>query len=67
MAKKTVLKNMLAKWGILSIEMQKAFAEDDDEQVIKDESTEEVTVIDSDDFEVVEDDPEQAELDLNVE
>ena len=36
MAKKTVLKNMLAKWGILSIEMQKAFIEDDEERVIKD-------------------------------
>lgn len=29
MAKKTVLKNMLSKWGILSIEMQKAYVEDD--------------------------------------
>lgn len=35
MAKKTVLKNMLAKWGILSIEMQKAIV-DDDEREIKD-------------------------------
>ena len=34
MAKKTVLKNMLAKWGILSIEMQKAIV--DDEREIKD-------------------------------
>ena len=28
MAKKTVLRNMLTKWGILSIEMQMAFKED---------------------------------------
>lgn len=28
MAKKTVLRNMLSKWGILSIEMQKAYSED---------------------------------------
>lgn len=31
MAKKTVLKNMLSKWGILSIEMQRAFIEDNEE------------------------------------
>mgnify|MGYP001295615684 CR=1 FL=1 len=36
MAKKTVLKNMLAKWGILSIEMQKAFIEDNEEREVKD-------------------------------
>ena len=29
MAMKTVLKNMLAKWGILSVEMQRALADDD--------------------------------------
>lgn len=29
MAKKTVLKNMLSKWGILSVEMQKAYSEDE--------------------------------------
>lgn len=28
MAKKTVLKNMLSKWGILSVEMQKAYSEE---------------------------------------
>jgi recombination protein RecT len=31
MARKTVLKAMLSRWGILSIEMQKAFAEDREE------------------------------------
>lgn len=29
MAKKTVLRNMLSKWGILSVEMQKAVSEDE--------------------------------------
>jgi len=29
MAMKTVLRNMLSRWGILSVEMQKAFADDD--------------------------------------
>lgn len=36
MAKKTVLKNMLSKWGILSIEMQQAFIEDSEEREFKD-------------------------------
>lgn len=36
MAMKTVLRNMLGKWGILSIEMQKAFSEDEKENEIKD-------------------------------
>jgi recombination protein RecT len=36
MAMKTVLRNMLGKWGILSIEMQKAFSEDEQEREIKD-------------------------------
>ncbi|WP_338749850.1 recombinase RecT [Bacillus sp. FJAT-52991] len=39
MAMKTVLRNMLGKWGILSIEMQTAFAED--EREIKDITPEE--------------------------
>jgi recombination protein RecT len=39
MAMKTVIRNMLSKWGILSIEMQKAFTEDeqgDQEREVKD-------------------------------
>ncbi|MFF0653712.1 recombinase RecT, partial [Bacillus velezensis] len=32
MALKTVLKSMLSKWGILSIEMQKAVIEDNEER-----------------------------------
>lgn len=57
MAMKTVLKSLLSKWGILSIEMQKAVIEDDEEREIKD-VTEEATVIDGD-FEIVDDEPEQ--------
>lgn len=36
MAMKTVLRNMLGKWGILSIDMQKAFTEDEQEREVKD-------------------------------
>lgn len=36
MAKKTVLRNMLSKWGILSIEIQKALTEDENEREMKD-------------------------------
>jgi recombination protein RecT len=36
MAMKTVLRNMLGKWGILSIEMQKAMSEDEAEHELKD-------------------------------
>lgn len=35
MAKKTVLKSLLSKWGILSIEMQNAFNEDEKETAMK--------------------------------
>jgi recombination protein RecT len=42
MAMKTVLRNMLGKWGILSIEMQKAITEDESEiKDITEESNEE--------------------------
>jgi len=57
MAMKTVLKSLLSKWGILSIEMQKAVIEDDEEREIKD-VTEEATVIDGD-FEIVDDEPSE--------
>jgi recombination protein RecT len=36
MAMKTVLKALLSKWGILSVEMQKAVVEDNDERELKD-------------------------------
>lgn len=36
MAMKTVLKSLLSKWGILSIELQKAVIEDDEERQVKD-------------------------------
>jgi recombination protein RecT len=36
MAMKTVLKSLLSKWGILSVEMQKAVTEDNDDRELKD-------------------------------
>ena len=45
MSKKTVLKNMLSKWGILSIEMQKAVTFD--QSVVKDVETGEAEYIDN--------------------
>ena len=45
MAKKTVLKNMLSKWGILSIEMQKAIVSD--QGIIKDADTEDISYPDN--------------------
>jgi recombination protein RecT len=47
MAMKTVLRNMLGKWGILSVEMQTAISEDEVEREVKDvtEQPEESTVI----------------------
>lgn len=52
MAKKTVLKNMLSKWGILSIEMQKAIVSD--QGVIKDIDTEDISYPDNSFEEAVE-------------
>jgi recombination protein RecT len=49
MAKKTVLRNMLSKWGILSIEMQTAVSKDETFPEIKDitdESQEDPNIID---------------------
>lgn len=58
MAMKTVIRNMLNKWGILSIEMQKAYVED-----IKDpdEAMEEETDVVDIDFEEVKEDAEKDE------
>lgn len=76
MAKKTVLKNMLSKWGILSVEMQKAFAEDNEDREIKDITNEvnsETEVIDytevveSESDSVEEENPQQEELNFDVE
>jgi recombination protein RecT len=41
MAMKTVLKNLLSKWGILSVEMQKAVIEDKEDRELKDITPEE--------------------------
>lgn len=63
MAMKTVLKALLSKWGILSVEMQKAVIEEDDERELRDitnDSTEfldnenESTIIDAEATEVEE-------------
>lgn len=67
MAKKTVLRNMLNKWGILSIDMQKAYTED-----IKDPDEPQVTeygeIIDADFEEYQENEqqnkPEQNEIEF---
>jgi recombination protein RecT len=60
MAMKTVLRNMLAKWGILSIEMQNAFNEDEKEvREVKDITNEvqETEYIEAEAFEVTEEQP----------
>jgi recombination protein RecT len=50
MAKKTVLKSTLSKWGILSIEMQQALKVD--QSVIKDETGDEVQYVDHEEIKV---------------
>ncbi|KYD03473.1 recombinase RecT [Heyndrickxia sporothermodurans] len=47
MAMKTVIRNMLGKWGILSIEMQKAVIEDDEDRELKDITDESNEVLDN--------------------
>jgi recombination protein RecT len=49
MAKKTLIKSLLSKWGILSIEMQKAYVEDDQAERIDitEETFEHVEIIDA--------------------
>ncbi|MED3887965.1 recombinase RecT [Priestia aryabhattai] len=59
MAMKTVLRNLLSKWGILSIEMQKALTEDEEQPERKDITEEiEQTPIDITPEPVAEEDPE---------
>lgn len=63
MAKKTVLKAMLSKWGILSIEMQNAFNEDEKEvREVKDITNEvqETEYIEAEAFEVPTEEEEQS-------
>jgi recombination protein RecT len=62
MAMKTVLRNMLAKWGILSIEMQNAFNEDEKEvKEVKNITNEvqETEYIEAEAFEVPEEQPKE--------
>jgi len=63
MAKKTVLKNMLSKWGILSIEMQKAFSEDEETREVKDitDEAQELETIDGEAVELTEDEEPKEE------
>ncbi|MED1201977.1 recombinase RecT [Heyndrickxia acidicola] len=63
MAMKTVLRNMLGKWGILSVEMQTAVTEDEKEPEIKDitEESNESNIIDYP-FEGVQEEKKEAVL-----
>jgi recombination protein RecT len=63
MAMKTVLRNMLGKWGILSVEMQTAVSEDEKEPEIKDitEESNESNIIDYP-FEDVQEEKKEAAL-----
>lgn len=68
MAQKTLLRNILSKWGILSIEMQKAFVADENEVEFTDEG-DLVDVTPEDDFERLEEpafDPTEAINDIEV-
>lgn len=74
MAKKTVLKSLLSKWGILSIEMQNAFNEDEkevDTKEVKDITSEvqEAEYIEAEAFEVPmeSETPQQEEIVFNAE
>lgn len=53
MATKTVLKALLSKWGILSVEMQKAVSEDADERELKDITDEAKEVTDIKDPDII--------------
>lgn len=57
MAKKTVLKSLISKWGILSIEMQKAVKFD--QGVVKDTETEDIEYIDNDPVQTAFDDEKE--------
>lgn len=51
MAKKTVIRNMLSKWGILSVEMQKAYSEDiETAQQSNNEVTTDNVIIETNDY-----------------
>ncbi|CDQ41479.1 MULTISPECIES: recombinase RecT [Virgibacillus] len=57
MAKKTVIRNMLNKWGILSIDMQKGIVEDNKDPIEKANEFDEQDIIEAD-FSEVNDDQE---------
>lgn len=64
MAKKTVLKNMLSKWGILSIEMQKAIVAD--QGVINDIETEDIQYMDNPEEPTIKINPEEERIVLMI-
>ena len=66
MAQKTVLKNMLSKWGILSIEMQRANMADD-RSVEFDETGNMVDVTPDEPFELTSEEPFTAEVVAEIE
>ncbi|MGX2958021.1 recombinase RecT [Peribacillus sp. JNUCC 23] len=63
MAMKTVLRNMLGKWGILSVEMQTAVAEDEKEPEMKDITDEASEVEDFTEPEIIDAAPETGKTD----
>lgn len=65
MAKKTVIRNMLSKWGILSIEMQKAYSEESEPSTLTDSNDEEYidVEINPDDGEIQEEEKQPIEED----
>lgn len=64
MAKKTVLKNLLSKWGILSIEMQKAVKFD--QSTVKDAETGDVEYIDNEPEQVTFENPEARKVETEL-
>lgn len=61
MAKKTVIRNMLSKWGILSIEMQQAYTEESEPSTLKQSNEEEYIDVEfnEDDREIQDEEPTQ--------
>jgi len=65
MALKTVIKSLLSRWGILSVEMQKAVIEDDEERL--NPPADDVVEIEAEKPDVPENDEPVFELPLDVE
>ncbi|WP_117168850.1 recombinase RecT [Paraliobacillus sediminis] len=65
MAKKTVIRNMLNKWGILSIDMQKAYTNDEKDPIEQEEQDAEI--VDGEYSEISDEDMKQASAELGNE